>query len=279
MNLYLMLLLIALSLLLIILFFFYLHKDQALTFLEAKYSELAKLERNEHELNRLRDDFTAMMVHELRSPLAVMKGSADLLLKEDSTLSVEQKYTLLSQIEDSSGDLLQIVTDLLDVSKIESGRLEIKKERGNINDLLEDESEYYEALAHEKGVVVNVLLEGDLPEVSFDRDGVKRVMNNLLSNALKFTESGGKVEISSRKIDGTFIEVCISDTGRGVPEGMKGKLFNKFVQVDTSDGDSGKGTGLGLAIAKGIVEAHGGRIWIEDNKPKGSKFLFVLPLS
>ncbi|MFC1622313.1 sensor histidine kinase [Patescibacteria group bacterium] len=277
MNSFLILLLIALVALFIILFFFYLHKDQALTTLEGKYNELRELEKDEHEINRLRDDFIAMMVHELRAPLSVIKGTSDLLLKEEN-LSGEQKDDLLAQVKDSSKDMLQTVNDLLDISRIEAGRLEIDPKRQDINKLLEEESDYYMAVFQKKDVNVSILLGENIPKVNFDQDGVKRVMSNLLSNALKFTEPGGSVVITSRNIDNKSVEVGVSDTGRGIPEDMKGKLFNKFVQVEAEDGEKGKGSGLGLVIAKGIIEAHGGSIWIEDNKPKGTKLLFTLPL-
>ena len=113
----------------------------------------------------------------------------------------------------------------------------------------------------------------------FDEDRIKHVMNNFLSNALKFSDTGSTVVIESRVSDKYHAEVCVSDNGMGVPDEIKGKLFNKFVQMENRKNTKEKGTGLGLVIAKGIIEAHGGSVWVEDNQPKGAKFLFTIPIA
>jgi signal transduction histidine kinase len=268
-----------LSVLFIFLFYLFLRKDQALVEMKARYENVLKNESEQYKMNKQRDDYTAMMVHELRSPLSVIKGSADLVLREEKSLSSDQRYTLLSQIKTSSKDLLDIVNDILDVSKIESGRFEIKKKKGNLNEVLQDEAEYYMALAREKDIEVVTNLSQDIPQFEFDEDRIKHVMNNLLSNALKFTDEGGKVEIISEKTPENDVKVTVSDNGVGVVDNMKGKLFNKFVQMENRQNSKEKGTGLGLVIAKGIVEAHGGGIWVEDNDPQGAKFIFTVPIT
>ncbi len=268
-----------LAVLLIVLFLFIFKKDRDFVSLKAKYENLLKNESRQYQMSKQRDDYVAMMVHELRSPLSVIKGSADLVLREEKSLSTDQKYTLLAQVKDSATDLLDIVNDILDVSKIESGRFKIKKVEGDLNKVLADETKYYMALAQEKDIKVVTQLDEQVPRFKFDEDRIKHVMNNLLSNALKFTEQGGRVVITSKKVDDYLIEVSVSDTGDGVPDEVKGKLFNKFVQMENRKGAKEKGTGLGLVIAKGIVEAHGGSIWVEDNQPKGAVFLFTIPIS
>ena len=277
------LILLALAVMLAILLFWFLYlflkKDQALLELKTKYEHLVQMESEHFKDSKQRDDYVAMMVHELRSPLSVIKGSADLLMREESALSSDQKFTLLTQVKESSTDLLDIVNDILDVSKIESGRFEVKKTKGNINKVLEEEAQYYMALAAEKEIEVKVELSDEVADLEFDEDRLKHVMNNLLSNALKFTENAGKVIVSTRKIDDNLVEVRVADSGIGIPENMKNKLFNKFVQMENKPNRKEKGTGLGLVIAKGIVEAHGGKIWVEDNQPKGAVFLFTLPLA
>jgi len=135
------------------------------------------------------------------------------------------------------------------------------------------------ALAREKEIAVETKLADDIPEFEFDGDRIKHVMNNFLSNALKFTDSGGNVVIESRVVDKYHVEVCVADSGEGVPDEMKGKLFNKFVQMENRKTTKEKGTGLGLVIAKGIIEAHGGSVWVEDNQPKGARFLFTIPVA
>ena len=268
-----------LTLMFFLLLFLFLKKDQALLELKAKYEHLLKMESEHFKQSKQRDDYVAMMVHELRSPLSVIKGSADLVMREERNLEEEQKYTLLAQIKESSNDLLEVVNDILDVSKIESGRFEIKKKKGNLNKVLQEEADYYMALARDKEIAVETKLADDLPLIDFDEDRIKHVMNNLLSNALKFTNAGGKVVVESGVLDNYHIQVCVCDSGRGVPDDMKGKLFNKFVQMDNRKDTKEKGTGLGLVIAKGIVEAHGGSVWVEDNQPVGAKFLFTIPMA
>lgn len=268
---------VALFLLFIFLLFFYLRKDQALTQTKAQYENLRRIENERVRINEQRDDYVAMMVHELRSPLSVIKGSADLVIKEEAALSADQKYTLLSQIFESASDLLAIVNDILDVSKIESGRFEIKKTQGSLNRVLKGEVDYYTALAHEHELNFESALDDKIPEFKFDEDRLKHVLNNLLSNAIKFTPKGGKIIVSSFLTNDSTALVSVSDTGKGVPDFMKNKLFNKFVQMENRMSSDEKGTGLGLVIAKGIVEAHGGQIWVEDNTPQGAKFMFTVP--
>ncbi|MFC1756077.1 sensor histidine kinase [Patescibacteria group bacterium] len=268
-----------LTLMFFLLLFLFLRKDKQLIELKGKYEHLLKMESEHFKQNKQRDDYVAMMVHELRSPLSVIKGSADLVLREEKNLEEEQKYTLLSQIKESSNDLLDVVNDILDVSKIESGRFEVKKVKGDFNKVLQEEADYYMALARERDINVETKLPEDIPMFEFDEDRIKHVMNNFLSNALKFTDAGGTVTIESRVSDKYHVEVCVSDNGVGVPDELKGKLFNKFVQMENRKNTKEKGTGLGLVIAKGIVEAHGGSAWVEDNHPSGAKFLFTIPIA
>ncbi len=269
---------VILLLLFLILFYMFLKKDQDLAEIKGKYEHLLKIESDHFKMNKKRDDYVAMMVHELRSPLSVIRGSVDLVMKEEKALSGDQKHTMLTQIKESTTDLLAIVNDILDVSKIESGRFEIHKANGNINHVLEDQANYYTALAIEKGLKVETSFDSSLPELEFDEERIRHVMNNLLSNALKYTDAGGFIKITTHKVDESFARVEVSDNGVGIPEYLQDKLFNKFVQMENRKNATQKGTGLGLFIAKGIVDAHGGSIWVESNKPKGSKFIFTLPL-
>lgn len=230
----------------------------------------------EHELIALREDFTSMLVHELRAPLTVILDTADLMLKRSSELSSEQTTNLLNQIQNSTGSLLAIVNDLLDTAKLEAGKMEVIKRSDSINNLLKDQVNYFTHLAQKKGISIRSELDTELPDVKFDETKVKQVMNNLLSNAIKFTDKGEVVVRSQKLSDFVKIEVC--DTGPGISAQDKEKLFNKFEQVSRSLSSEEKGTGLGLVITKGIVEAHGGKINIEDNKPQGTKLVFTLPI-
>ncbi|MBN1162334.1 HAMP domain-containing histidine kinase [Patescibacteria group bacterium] len=243
--------------------------------------EIARVKREEEvneRVQRSRDEYTAMIVHELRSPLSVIKGASDLVLKEAGKLSAEQIETLLSQIRSSSEGLLKIVNDILDVSKMEAGKFSVDKSPEDLNTLLKDECAYYSSLAEVRGLELVRELDGSIPRVSIDADRLKQVMNNLISNSIKYTPPGGKITVSS-SFKGNFIEVSIRDTGIGVSDTDKPLLFHKFAQPNNHEKMEGESTGLGLVISKGIIEAHGGSIWYEANNPKGAKFTFKLPIT
>lgn len=245
-----------------------------------KTSDFKRLKKYEDALIQFQanqNDVIPMLVHELRAPLSVIKGASDLLLKSTGEMNVYQIRDLLVQIKSSSENLLDMVGDILDVSKMEDGKFQINKTFGSIGGVLKEECAYFKSLAKVKEVSLSCATGENVPEFSFDPERVKQVMNNLLSNAIKFTQKGGSVEIIAKHID-SVVEVTVADTGIGVPEKDQPMLFNKFFQAGNQGGVKQKGTGLGLVITKGIVEAHGGKIWYEDNKPKGAKFIFALPL-
>ncbi|MBU1132989.1 HAMP domain-containing histidine kinase [Patescibacteria group bacterium] len=245
-----------------------------------KTSDFKKLKKYEEALIMFQanqNDVIPMLVHELRAPLSVVKGASDLLLKSTDEMNADQVRDLLAQIKSSSEGLLKMVGDILDVSKMEGGKFQISKVFGSLGGLLKEECAYFESLARVKEVSLSCATGENIPEFSFDPERVKQVMSNLLSNAIKFTPKGGSVEVIARHVD-RIVEVVVEDTGIGVPEKDQPKLFHKFFQAGNQGGVTQKGTGLGLVITKGIVEAHGGKIWYEDNKPKGAKFIFALPL-
>ena len=235
-------------------------------FIEAQANQQAK-----------ESDFLPMLVHELRAPLSVIQGAADLLIKSTDALNAEQIHTLLNQIKSSSSSLLKMVGDILDVSKMEAGKFQINKTYGMDEDILKEECGYFESLAKIKDITLSCPNAEGIQNFSFDPERIKQVISNLLSNAIKFSPKNGKVLSVVKKDDG-FVRVEVSDNGIGIPDKDKPLLFHKFFQASNQDGIKEKGTGLGLVIAKGIVEAHGGKIWVENNKPQGAKFIFILPL-
>ncbi|HXK52713.1 HAMP domain-containing histidine kinase [Candidatus Nomurabacteria bacterium] len=228
-------------------------------------------------LKKLQNEFTAMMIHELRSPLSVIRSSADMILKEKDRLGEEKVSLMIKQIEDSSSNLLSIVNDLLDVAKIEASKIELFKHPVNLNELLESVMEGYSLLAKEKGLTAVVELDPTISYVSCDPEQLKHVLSNLLSNAVKYTAKG-HICLRSKQSHG-FVQIEVCDTGVGITPKMRQQIFKKFVQARELPVSREHGTGLGLVIAKGIVEAHGGKIWVEDNLPSGSKFIFTIPLS
>jgi signal transduction histidine kinase len=199
------------------------------------------------------------------------------MLHDAQSLSATQIHTLLNQIRSSSDDLMTMVNDILDVSKIEAGKFVLTKTTARLQDTITAVCTYYETLFKLRKIILVLDIQSDMPELSFDPDRIRQVLNNLLSNALKFTPENGTVTVSAHRID-HYVEVSVSDTGPGVASKDKPLLFHKFIQGSNHSATSEKGTGLGLVIVKSIVEAHGGRIWIDDNKPTGAKFIFSLPL-
>lgn len=248
-----------------------------------KLKDLSKLKKLRDELNNLKsskhsntDDFLPILVHELRSPLSVIKGAADLLIKSTDELSVAQIQTLLTQIKNSSTTLLTMVGSILDISKMENGKFEINKTFSDINAVLNEECSYFDPLTKIKKLSIQCTVDKDIPNFSFDTERIKQVLSNLISNAIKFSPEGGVITIISKKT-GSDCVVNVSDLGVGIPENERELLFQKFFQASNQNGVQ-KGTGLGLFISKGIVEAHGGKIWFENNSPQGSKFCFSIPI-
>lgn len=258
----------------------------------------------ETAIEKMREDFTSMMVHELRSPLTGIRSIAN-LLREDKIKNERQKYSdFIDLIVTNSASMLDLVNDLLDVAKLESGKFQVMKKDTNISNLLKMRSESFNALANDNQLKLEVKEEPNLPVVSIDETKIGQVLNNLLSNAIKFTKSGGKITISAftakagqnlidkvsqmgmmwpgikadAKLDKDSLVLAVTDTGMGIPEGEMDKLFNKFTQLEQSAASEKKGTGLGLVISKGIVESHGGHIDVFSEADQGTTFYFTLPL-
>ena len=239
------------------------------------------------QLEKMREDFTSMMVHDLRAPLTVMVGSSDILLKREKDLSQGQRTQLLFDIKKGAGALLEIVNDLLDVAKMEKGKFDLHKVPKNIVSFVERKVEYYRSLIEDRGIKFVVDVPDRSIKVSFDENLVGRVISNLLSNANKFTEKGtitvkvvkihalAKLEVTKMQ---DFVKVSISDTGIGINKDALKHLFNKFEQLRNPVDAKQKGTGLGLVIAKKIVEEHKGKIGVISKEGSGSTFWFTLPV-
>lgn len=262
------------------------------TFLPVKFEReiigvgiIMRNDSDEENLRNLREDFTAMVVHELRAPLTLIRGSADMVLKNRERFSQQDIDLFLNQIKDSAWGLLELVSDLLDSAKIESGKFTVNKLPCLLNQVLTQEVENYKVFTESKNIDLVLDLSEAINLVGIDKEKIVQVLNNLMSNAVKFTYKGeithmgerGFIKVGSR-LQGGFAQVFVADNGPGIPNDVKKQLFNKFVQARESSISNESGTGLGLVIAKGIVEAHGGKIWVEDNVPKGSVFIFTLPV-
>ncbi len=234
----------------------------------------------EKTLDKTRQEFTAMMVHELRAPLTAVRWSSESLIKNLSIASgVDQakvKDTMVT-IETASNNMLELVNDLLDVAKIESGKFDLNLQQYDIVEVINDQAKVFRPQAEIKHLAINVTAPPKYM-LKFDRVRIGQVLGNLISNAIKYSDSG-QIDINLNiNVEEKTATVSVKDTGIGVSREDLADLFSKFKQLKTGD-RSRKGTGLGLVVSKGIVEAHGGKIWAESpGENLGSTFCFSLPL-
>jgi signal transduction histidine kinase/GAF domain-containing protein len=233
----------------------------------------------ERDLARLRDDLTHMLIHDLRAPAAVMKGSLDMmrqLLRDGQPEEMEQ---LVSTARDGTNRLLRLINELLDISQLESGQLEVQTEAIDSEALLRDVAGRLAPLTGQASIAVEVQAEAGLPLLDVDPELISRVMTNLLDNAIKFTPNGGTIRLWARQANGDApggLEIGVTDQGPGISPEAQARLFKKFEHVNTAGRRTG--TGLGLAFCKLAVEAHGGRIWVESDKGQGASFILRLPV-
>ncbi len=230
---------------------------------------------HEKELERMREDFTSMIVHELRTPLTNIRGTSELLKKRMQELSSEKVSASLDLLERTSYHLLTLINDLLDVAKLESGKFTVYKKMENLNDIIKDVISVFTNQAQDKNLHIRVLFDDKLPLLEIDKMRISQVMQNLISNAIKYTTQGEIVITTKNQTQDVL--VSIRDTGLGISEKDIPTLFSKFRQITTSAHEA-SGTGLGLVIARGIVESHGGKIWVESEVNAGSTFNFTLPI-
>jgi signal transduction histidine kinase len=222
-------------------------------------------------------DFTAMIAHDLRSPLSNSIAMCEMLQGElFGSLNAEQKKWL-AKIETSGRNLVNLVGDFLDVSKLEAGRIDLRKQPVDLVNLIGDAVENCMAIARNKGISLSTVVDPDLPQILADPRRMDQVLDNLLSNAVKFTPEGGKIEVRACRDNHSGIRVQVSDDGVGISAEEMSSLFLKYCQTSSGMHSKHNGTGLGLVVSKMIVEAHGGRIWAESQEGKGSTFSFVLP--
>ncbi len=250
-------------------------------FTKEKYENELKIAMRSLELvNKAKSDFIASMSHELRTPLNAIIGFSEILLEEYFGPLNEKQKEYIKDILESSKYLLSLINDILDLSKIEAGRMELLISEVDLQELIEDSL----MIIREKANIQNIKLEVEISEelkylkIEGDERRLKQVMYNLLSNAVKFTPEGGRIKIEVKK-EKEFLKVSVEDTGIGIPKEYLDKIFEPFFQVKTNLKDKPHGTGLGLSIAKTIVELHKGKIWAEsEGEGKGSKFTFILPI-
>lgn len=242
--------------------------------LEMSNEYLQNANRKLKELDRLKNDFVSMVSHELKTPLTAMKTSSEFM--KETECDPEVKDEMLDLIIRNIDRQARMVDDLLDISRIESGKMKFNPEEVNVRDIVDTALQTVEKQARDKRINIKVGYPEDTLTVMTDKDKLIRVFMNLLTNAIKFTPHDGEVEISVTDT-GDKLQASIKDNGIGIPPGKREKIFDKFYQVDSTATRKAGGTGLGLAIIKGIIEGQGGTIFVESENGKGSTFTFRLP--
>jgi signal transduction histidine kinase len=238
-----------------------------------------ELEERSHELeiaSKHKSQFLANMSHELRTPMNAILGYTELIIDEIYGAVPEPIREVLERVQQSGQHLLGLINAVLDLSRIEAGRLILSISDYTMLEVAQTVFTSVESLAAEKQLTLNMSVPPDLPPGRGDEQRITQVLLNLVGNAIKFT-AAGEVGIGVTAADGTFT-IAVSDTGFGIAEDDQQKIFDEFQQADNSSTRQQGGTGLGLAISKRIIEMHGGRLWVESSLGKGSTFWFTLPI-
>lgn len=228
-------------------------------------------------VNRLKNQFLGIASHELRNPIGSILSVVELLCDEVATVVTEEQLGYLFNIQSSSKFMLQLVDDFLDVSAIESGNLHLDRRPTDPRKLLEHNVGLNAKLARQKDIHVGLQIDGALPTLSLDEGKIEQVLNNLISNAVKYSQPGTAVEVRAALEDGGVL-ISVRDQGPGIDETERVKLFQLFGRTSVHSTAGERSTGLGLAISRNIVEGHQGRIWLESQVGLGSVFLFTLPI-
>ncbi|HEY1537405.1 MAG TPA: ATP-binding protein [Polyangiaceae bacterium] len=248
------------------------------------------------ELDRLKSNFLATVSHELRTPLTSIIGYSEMLVEGLAGEMTAEQREFVQTIRDKGEQLLQLIKGLLDLSKLESGTMSLRKSQTDILTVLRDVAQTMTPTARKKEVDIVVDVENGLPLIWADAERLRQVFLNLTENAIKFTPPNGKVTLSARitAIDAarpddaggivilsarrTAVEFRVADTGIGIPEGERSRVFDAFYQVDSSSTREAGGTGLGLSIVRRLIDGHDGTVRIVDNTPKGTVFVVTIPV-
>ncbi|MEI7474415.1 MAG: hybrid sensor histidine kinase/response regulator [bacterium] len=251
------------------------------------YDEIKQTNIKLEKLEKMKSEFISIVSHELRTPLTAVKNSLDIILSGKTGVVTPQQNNFLNMAKRNLDRLSGIINDLLDLSKIEAGKMEYRFEPFNIGESLDFVKNTYGSLADKKNIDLRVNYNKELPLVYGDIRKIEQILTNLVSNAVKFTSDKGNISISASLIhsseldysfEGEYIKISVEDTGIGIAKDDIPKVFDKFQQIESTLSRDVGGTGLGLPIAKELVEAHRGHIWLESQPQEGSIFSFILPV-
>jgi len=246
--------------------------------LDLKLGQLAETNVALYESNRLKSEFLANVSHELRTPLNSILGFADLLRETVGGAPDSKSARYVSNICQSGKNLLDLINDLLDLAKIEAGRMEIRSEPLSLPDLFEGLSNILKPLLEQKGLTLTTVVDPDVPIIRSDPGKLQQILYNFLSNAIKFSPQGERIEVSARRDDEEQVRISVTDHGLGISQSKQQMIFEKFRQVDASVTRTHGGTGLGLAISKELAGLLNGSIGIRSKEGQGATFWIVIPL-
>ncbi len=246
--------------------------------LDAKIAQLSDRNIELFKANKLKSEFLANMSHEFRTPLNAILGFAQ-ILREKPEADIEKSKRYAENIIASGRALLNMINDLLELAKAEAGKISLRVQKGSIQELCQGLVAFFSPLTEQKMIKLRLNISPDIPLVQTDHGKVQQILYNLLSNAIKFTPEGGRVQISAAMPDDMTVRISVADTGSGIAEENRDKIFEKFRQIDGSITRQGDGTGLGLAICKELAELLAGTISVESEQGAGSTFHLDIPVN
>ncbi|MCD4813350.1 HAMP domain-containing histidine kinase [bacterium] len=230
------------------------------------------------DLDEMKSYFLSITSHELRTPLTIIKGALNLLLTDGTKLSAERYKKYLSMAKSNADHLNLLITNLLDLSRLESGQMKLEVDHMDMVRLVRESMEEFREIAKKSFIRISGEIDAETPRVLGDTGRIKQVLDNLLSNAMKFTPAHGEVKVKLNRVDESRVEIQVSDTGIGIEAWEKEKIFRKFQQAERSLTRESAGIGLGLTIVRDLIELHEGRIWVESEKGQGATFFVQLPI-
>jgi signal transduction histidine kinase len=240
--------------------------------------ELQTANEKLQELDRLKSTFVSIVSHELRTPMTSIKGYVENMLDGLTGALTEKQSRSLERVKHNIDRLTRMINELLDLSRIEAGRMELQVGPVSLRDVVAEVVESYQAAAREKAITLRAIPQEGVPLVSGDADKINRILTNLIHNAIKFTPPRGEIRVQTQVRDEAYVETSVIDSGCGIAPTERDKVFDKFYWGDSVPVEE-RGAGLGLAIAKSLVELHGGRIWVESTPGEGSRFSFTIPIA
>ncbi len=252
----------------------------------ARVRSILRVVNAEHEIEQLKADFQSMLVHDLRSPLSVIIGVLELGVKGELDRNPAEAREFMGSALGTAQKMLSLINDILDVAKLEGGKLQLNKQPNDINIIVASAVGRLKVIARDKEVAVNVDLDNDVPICECDGGKMEQVVTNLVSNAIKFTPKDGEIAIRTYSksfdqeipgLEGNYVALDVIDTGVGISSDELPLIFDRYRQAKSAKGTSQKGTGLGLTIVKRVTEAHGGKVFVESSQGNGTKFTVLIP--